>query len=265
MGVNFVNSSYTALILPAIERGHINSADIISKVDSFSHLIQSHVHTMSIPDAINALIDKAFKVRMEAIAALMHDDTLYQQAMREISALGQSYQQPYTSYTDSLNAALHESMEVYKFMSASDHEYGSTVQEPQAAYGTAPDVGGVLSAISSIAAFHILLDMIGFNARPLIHMLKFSLAFEVGLVIATMHDNKELQLTTAQMDELARHLFIYIEEFGLAAVRQQMWSLPEDDTHQTIRNIKIRIAMDEVNQGRMQPVSAEGMKNMLYN
>ncbi|MFA0962683.1 hypothetical protein AB9P05_12850 [Roseivirga sp. BDSF3-8] len=271
--MNLSHTTFTSFLLLALDK--VNDGVLSGKAASFTQIVKDRVSSLGVSEGINSLLDKGFQARMDMMSQMLTDGSLFEEVEDTVAELGESYLYEHEAYNSRLNKALRQSMEVYQLIvggnspdDESDMEAGEMLNEPETLYESVSQMPTIINAISSIPSisdFARMLDMFGVNTGYLIPMLKHSLSLEIALLVADMHEDHVIELDNSGMNDLSRSLLTAIEGFGLSSLKAGFWAIPEDEPNQIIRNIKIRKAMDDINEGITQRSSEEEMRHMLNN
>ncbi|MFA0962681.1 hypothetical protein AB9P05_12840 [Roseivirga sp. BDSF3-8] len=263
--MNLANTTFSAFILYALDKDQISNPLVQHKMAAFIGLIKQRVQSDGVERALASLQEDAFQMRL-LILNLFSENEITDRLPEGIERLYQRFDKPAASLGPDLNKALPECMTVYRFIAGleTEGESGTVVKEPMSDYMPVPVHPGKVDTLPSLADLELILKTFGFGSTSIISLLRSSLAFETGLILAELHRAGELFLSPAELKELSRQLFLSIEDFGLEAHTQGFWQLPYHDHVQTIRNIKIRVAAYEASQiGSLKEVSFQSLKELL--
>lgn len=224
--------------------GSIGDRNLQINIESLIYLIKSSAEIYGVKEASEVLFDKIFELRIEILSNTILVDRFFQEVS---DLLEKRIQRQFEN--KSLNRDLEQSfvnaINIYRQINLSSFEN----IKPQDFIVVSQDID--YSSIK-FSALQSLLGEFSFSKEIpyLLSFLTSSFKLDYAFIASELIFDKDLQIKKSEIKILCQLLKYSIEEYAVSANFLKLWEPEEEDESQWMRNIKIRIAMQEAKESK---------------
>lgn len=231
--------------------------DIQRSFENLIDLIELRVERDGVKEAMHSLLDKVFELRMKIIPVVLEEksqeDFLNFVLDRQLALKDES-----SDYHDNLYA------EILVILHQICYQHLQALSPRLKNYGSQIEKGAKdQSAIPSLLAYRTALQYSG-APKEVYNLLEASLKADFNGILYELLKNKRLPSLGKHKKEIVQEAFIHTEEFGFYSALLNLWKPSENKEHHLLRNIKIRLALHQLNQSPQQmPWEPEEVKDFI--
>lgn len=238
---------------------HSWEREVQHRFDNLIDLIQLRVERDGLEAAMNSLLGEVFALRMMVIPELLSEEGQNDFLNFVLERQLELHDKPTDSY-DELYA------EVLATLHQISYQHNKTLSEKSVDSSTT-----IHNFIDGHAGFPTLESFrvaLHYSDAPeeFYKMLEASLKADFNCMLYELLKSERLVFLRGYRKQIVQQAFRYTEELGLYSALLSLWKPVEDEEGILVRNVKIRLAMYELNQGiNSERWNSDQIKNLILN
>ncbi len=232
------------------EPNFINNSSLREKVENLVDLIKIKTQTRGIEDASKSLQNELFEIRIECLNLLLEKpDLLVLYEKRILEEITNKFY--VTGVHKKLGQTIADALEIYfKIFSHFSEIISNKIPANSLKINEIPSLNGLKN-------LHLLQP--SKDVENYITWLEASLNFDYALIVSDLIFKNRIHIKQHQVQQLELLIKKSIVDFGSYSIVTNLWHPDLEDESQLMRNIKIKAAIVEIENGRTISIPSEAL------